>query len=90
MRCRGRPLLLVTIERSIRVSIAVLTSRIIVAVDIAIRISFAVEIAGIAVHVRPIISTAPLCSEYPKIFLLLNSFYNFFLFFNFLIFLKNN
>ena len=87
MEVRGQPLLLVAIERSIRVSIAVLVSRIIVAVHIAIRISVAVEIAGIAVHVRPIISTAPLCSEYPKIFLLLNSFYNFF---NFLIFLKNN
>ena len=74
MRCRGRPLLLVAIERSISIRIAVLVSRIIVAVDIAIRISFAVESTGIAVHVRPIISTAPLCSEYPKIFLLLNFF----------------
>ena len=78
MEVRGQPLLLVTIERSIRVSIAVLVSRIIVASHIAIRISFAVEIAGITVHVRPIISTAHFVQNIPKYFLLLNSFYNFF------------
>ena len=76
MEVRGRLLLLVAIERSISIRIAVLVSRIIVAVDIAIRISFAAHSTGIAIETPN--STAPLCSEYPKIFLLLNSFYNFF------------
>ena len=80
MRCRGRPLLLATIEKATRASNAAPTSRIIAAADIATRMSPAAESTGIADHVRPIISTAPLCSEYPKIFLLLNSFYNFFYF----------
>ena len=61
---------LVAIDSSGRVYIAVLISRVIVAIHVAIRISIAVERIRVAVEVRTRVTKAPLNSEYPKIFII--------------------
>ena len=59
-------LLLVAIDVTIRIHIAVSVSPVIVAVHVAIRVDVAVEIGGITVDIRRVNIAAPLCSRCPS------------------------